>query len=159
MEDYEIGAEDDVEALLSGDFEFGAARRQTVARGQGNRLVQKNPPTRLRQQVIGYDSTSTIAAAASSTLTQRPQTIFRPERLVVPATIALAFLITDIKVGKNSQLVAAGSIPAAAFSEASTAVSLKMDTCPVGGDISLSVTNFSAGAVRFLGALFGDSAE
>jgi hypothetical protein len=85
--------------------------------------------------------------------------IFRPDRLVVPASLADSFVINDIKVGKNSQMVNGVAIPAAAFSNTAVGVRLKMDTAQISQDVLLSVTNISAAAARFIAALIGPSVE
>tara|TARA_R100001244_G_scaffold132394_1_gene108869 strand:- start:14648 stop:15295 length:648 start_codon:yes stop_codon:yes gene_type:complete len=137
------------------------ARAQAMAVREVNQgtLLKKTGPTKSREFAIGFDSGTTIAAGASATLTQRPQIIFRPERIVVPASLASFFLINDVKVGKNSQLVSAGAIPAATFSETAFGVRLKMDTVQISQDLIMLVTNIDVGAQRFLGAMIGESVE
>lgn len=112
-----------------------------------------------RLLILGFDSVTTIAAGASAIITQRPQVLFQPSRVVVPSSIAPSFLINDLKIGKNSQFTASGSLPAAVFSELSVGVALAMDAATVAQDISLNVTNTSAGALRFTAAMIGESCE
>ena len=140
-----------------------AARAAAVAKAvkkveQGS-LLKQTRPTKSREFPVGFDSVATIAAGASATLTQRPQIIFRPERIVVPAAVAAFFQINDVKVGKNSQLVSAGAIPAATFAETAFGVRLKMDTVQVSQDLILLVTNIDVAARRFLAAMIGESVE
>lgn len=140
------------------------ARRATViakavrAVEQGS-LLKKTRPTKSREFPVGFDSVTPIAAGASATLTQRPQIIFRPERIVVPAAVAAFFQINDVKVGKNSQLVSAGAIPAATFAETAFGVRLKMDTVQISQDLILLVTNIDIAARRFLASMIGESVE
>lgn len=122
-------------------------------------LLKKTKPTKSREFPIGFDSVATIAAGAAATLTQRPQIIFRPERIVVPAAVAAFFQITDVRVGKNSQLVSAGAIPAATFAETAFGVRLKMDTVQISQDLILQVVNIDVAARRFLAAMIGESVE
>lgn len=129
---------------------------KTVEQGS---LLKQTRPTKSREFPVGFDSVATIAAGASATLTQRPQIIFRPERIVVPAAVAAFFQINDVKVGKNSQLVSAGAIPAATFAETAFGVRLKMDTVQVSQDLILLVTNIDVAARRFLAAMIGESVE
>ena len=129
---------------------------KTVEQGS---LLKKTRPTKSREFPVGFDSVATIAAGASATLTQRPQIIFRPERIVVPAAVAAFFQINDVKVGKNSQLVSAGAIPAATFAETAFGVRLKMDTVQISQDLILLVTNIDVAARRFLAAMIGESVE
>ncbi len=122
-------------------------------------LLRKTAPTKSREFPIGFDSVATIAAGASATLTQRPQIVFRPERIVVPAAVAAFFQITDVKVGKNSQFVSSGAVPAATFAETAFGVRLKMDTCQISQDLIIEVTNIDVAARRFLASMIGESVE
>jgi hypothetical protein len=169
--DYEVG-QDDVEALL-GAAKRAARRRGLPARrggrpmmsphrglwGGGKTVVQERRPTKDREWAVGFDSGVAIAAGASATITQRPQVLFRAERLVIPATTAASFLISDIKVGNKSQTVSSGSLPAAAFSETAFGVRLLLDTCAVAMDLVLIVNNFSALAARFVAAMVGKAVD
>ena len=132
---------------------------EAVKRVESGTLLRKTVPTKSREFPIGFDSVSTIAAGATATLTQRPQIIFRPERIVVPAAVAAFFQISDVKVGKNSQLVSAGAIPAATFAETAFGVRLKMDTVQVSQDLILIVINIDVAARRFFAAIIGESVE
>ena len=149
-----VGYDDDVVGAAP------AARRLAPMPGypQGQQLRVK-APTSAREYVMGIDSVATIAAAATSSLTSRPQVVFRPDRLVVPSTIAGSFLINDLKVGKNSQFVNGTAVPAEAFTQGAVGVRLKMDTTQISQDILISVTNISAGALRFNAALIGPAVE
>lgn len=161
---YEMGedmwdAGDDVEALLGysrlPQVQRALARRggrypaptQRVAPG----LLAKIPET-AREWTIGFSSTSAVTkSGGTAIITQRPQQLFRPERVIVPASINTAagapgFLINDIKVGNVSQLLTAGSVPAAMFEQTAFGVRLLMDTCNPAIDLVLSVTNAGATA-------------
>lgn len=127
----------------------------------GKKLVQTRGPTKSRQYVLGYASAS-LAAAGTETITRRPQVPFKGRRLVVADTAVGgpdAFTITDIRVGKNSQLVTTDAIPAAAFSSSSFGVDLDLDTCQVTMDLSIAVSNISAAAATFRAAMIGDAIE
>jgi hypothetical protein len=156
------------ENLLYGDDiigydEIGAAaparRLAPSANYPSGMGLRTTAPTRAREYVMGVDSVATIAAAATLAVAARPQVVFRPDRIVIPASIADAFIINDIKVGKNSQLAGGGAVPAAAFANTAVGVRLKLDTAQISQDILISVTNVSAGAVRFLAALIGPAVE
>lgn len=125
---------------------------------QGTVLSQYQP-TRGRQLILGFSSTGTVAAGATVDIIQRPQLTFRPERIFIPAAIGANFNVADLRIGKNSQFLSAGAVPAAVFSETSFGVRLKMDTCQIAQDIDLRVTNISAGALNFFAAMIGDSVE
>lgn len=125
----------------------------------GHLGVVEREATRARDYPIGFDSVATVAATAASTLSATPQVVFKPQRLIIPAAIADNFVITDLKVGKNSQLAATGNIPAATFVAGAFDVKLNLDTCQIAMGISLSVTNISGAAVRFLACMIGPAVE
>jgi hypothetical protein len=179
-DDYYDDEDDDLAALLGaqrspwsrrGKVRGGARRRQTgltrraiavakaVKKVEQGTLLSKTPPTKSREFPIGFDSVANIAAAATATLTQRPQIVFRPERIVVPAAVAAFFQITDVKVGKNSQFVSSGAVPAATFAETAFGVRLKMDTCQISQDLIIDVTNIDIAAHRFMASMIGESVE
>jgi len=122
-------------------------------------LVKERSPTKARELVLGFDSVANVAAAATANITSRPQVVFRPDRLVVAESIAASFLVNDLRVGKNSQLISGTAVPAEACSSRSVGVGLKCDTAQVSQDIVLNVTNVSLGALRFNAALIGPSLE
>lgn len=170
--DYEIGDDDvvgdELDALLGDDYEVGArrrapqramARRAAPVRTSSGSVIRQSTPTKSREYVMGFDSVSTVAAAATANVTAQPQVVFRPERLVVSSAIASSFLINDFKVGKNSQLAASGAIPADAFTPNAFGVRLKCDTAQISNVITLNVSNISGGALRFTAALFGEAVE
>lgn len=104
---------------------------------------------------IGFDSVSPVAPGARAIMRAQPQALFRGQRLIVPTSIARHFVINDIRVGRNSQFVAAGSVPAETFSEDAYGVRLKMDTCQISQEIFLEVTNISDEPHRFLASIVG----
>ena len=126
---------------------------------QSSRMVQKKEPTRTRELVLGFDSVANVAAGATVDVTSRPQVVFRPDRIVVPATIAPNFLIVDVRVGKNSQFTAAQPVPAEVFSQGGFQVGMKMDTAQISQDIVMRVTNTSLAVLRFNAAMIGPALE
>jgi hypothetical protein len=160
------GGGDDVESLLAASMGGARARgrlaRALLARrlGQRGAVVTTRGPTKSREFPIGFDSGPVlIVAGAATQIISRPQVPFRPERFVVPSDIAGSFTIDDIKVGKDSQLVATGPIPARIFEEGSFGVRLSMDTAQVANDITVSATNVSLAAARFRAAMIGTAVE
>jgi hypothetical protein len=112
-----------------------------------------------KDYALGFGSTL-VKANSSANINAQPQVAFRPERLVIPASIADDFIITDIKVGKNSQLVSTGAIPAAAFaSSRSEANRMRMDTAQISMFVTVSVTNTSDMDRHFQGVIFGPSVD
>jgi hypothetical protein len=75
-------------------------------------------------------------------------------RLEVPPDVAENFLLTDIKVGKNSQFYSLGAVPLSAFAaDAGKFLKLEVDPWPVGLFLTLSVTNKDRNARNFQGAV------
>jgi hypothetical protein len=153
----------------SGDDMVGAAKRrraksqavkQALMRKRigAGALLRSLAPRSSREYVIGLGST-TIPGGAAANIGVQPQVLFRPERIVIPSTIAADFLITDIKVGKNSQLVAPGAIPATVFAENAFGVRLKMDTSQIAQFVTISVQNQNAASRNFQGAIIGPAVE
>ena len=128
-----------------------------VKETQGSVLVREEGYSEGRTLVIGFEFLA-IAAGASATVTQRPQVLFRPQRVVVPSAVAPNFTITDIKVGNKSQLVSSGPVPAEAFAQTSFGVQMKMDTCQVSMDLIIEVTNISGAPDDFRAAIYGSAA-
>jgi hypothetical protein len=121
-------------------------------------LLRSVSPRSSREYALGLGSTS-VTGNSSANINVQPQVIFRPERLVVPSNVAVDFLITDIKVGKNSQLASTGALPAVMFTETAFGVRLKMDTAQISMFVTISVTNQNANARNFQGGLVGPAVE
>ena len=140
----------------------GGARQAALAVkvAEDSALVRRKPYTSSREWVLGFDSGSTdVPAAGSATIISRPQVVFRPERLAVASATASSFLITDLKIGKNSQFLSGDPVPAEAFANISVGVGMKMDTAVVNQDISIAVSNISGSGARFLAGLYGTAIE
>jgi len=127
-------------------------------RVQEGNIVRDVSPTKAREYVIGFGVTS-VAGSGTANVTQRPQVLFRPERIVIPSNVALDFMLSDVKVGKNSQFTANAEVPAVVFTETSFGVRLKMDTCQISMDITIGVRNTSANARNFTAAIVGPAVE
>lgn len=135
---------DALDQVLSGadDGYVGAARRAQV---------RQTSPTKLKRLPLGIGSTS-VAANNAAVITVTPQLPFKLERFMSQST---GLLITDIKVGTNSQLVGSGSIPIEIFARDTQGMELKGDTAVPGVDIALMVSNGTAGALTCAGAYIG----
>lgn len=139
-----------------------AALQQAMAfkQAQAGALLKTMNPTKARKQVLGMVSNGTIAASGTATITARPQTFaFKPERVVIPATVGPDFTLQDIKVGNISQLVQSGDLPAEAFSQTAFGVEMDMDTVQTSQDFIINVTNISGGARTFRAMILGRSAN
>ena len=79
--------------------------------------------------------------------------------VVVGATGAANFLITDIKIGNTSMLLNSNGIPAEAFTPDAVGVHLRFKTAQPAQDCVLDVTEILAAQTRFLAVLTGTVAE
>ena len=117
------------------------------------RLVAEEP-THERQFPIGF-ARENIAPSDEEDIEVKPQVYFRGERLALPPTIARFFDILDIKVGKDSQLAATGSMPGESFSALSVGVRMELDTAKPGIVITLRVRNVDTVAHDFKAVMYG----
>jgi len=124
---------------------------------RGPRLVPDHP-RRARQFPIGFVKT-TILPGAVEDIEVKPQVHFRGERLAVAPSIARFFSVVDIKVGKDSQLAAAGEMPAESFSALAVGVRLELDTAQPGIVIIIKVRNTDAAPHNFEAVLYGTVLE
>ena len=106
----------------------------------------------------------------------------RPRFLVVPSLVGIDFAIRDIKIGKNSQMVATGDVPALAFAgdldvhevggelvvgeslpfervKLDHPIPIKFDDCEREMVISLLVWNMNACARNFMAVFYGELLE
>jgi len=127
----------------------------TVTMPTGGKYRQTGP-VKERQLTLGIDSGPTpIASGSQQDVVLAPQVIFRGERLIVPETIADFFTIDDIRIGKDSQFGAAGSVPAAVYANVTVGANLNLDLATVGMQIVIVVTNVSPDPQRFRAGLIG----
>jgi len=105
--------------------------------------------------ILNLGSTK-VEADKSANIGIQTQVPFRPSMLVIPPHVSPNFIITDIKVGKNSQFASASPLPATAFAlPDGTPIPLRMDTASPAMWIILSVSNTSSKATNFEATLVG----
>jgi hypothetical protein len=122
--------------------------------------VVDEQPTHTREFPIGFTSVTPIAALTTPGIEVKPQVLFRGERLAVPNSIVLNFAVSDIKVGKDSQLAAPGSMPSECFSNISVGVRMQLDTAEPGITITLFMNNTDPNnAHNFSSVLYGTVIE
>lgn len=161
-----IGDAVDEIMAIAGDDDGGSGltsdeKKQIIQRVMAKNalIVKDSKPTHARRFPLGFVSNGTILAGDSATITSRPQVLFKGERLVVPSDVAGDFVIDDVKVGKDSQFVAEGAIPARVLQENAVDVYFELDTAQISQDISISVTNIGGAPRTFRAALIGKAAE
>lgn len=121
-------------------------------------IVRDVNPSKSREYVVGFDVTP-VTGLGSQPIAKQPQVLFRPERIIVPSNVAFDFMITDVKIGKNSQFTASGEVSAVTFIESAFGVRLKMDTCQISMQIIISVRNLSANDRNFMASIIGPAVE
>jgi hypothetical protein len=113
--------------------------------------VERAAPPKLQLQTklfpLGFPST-VVHGEENASISAQPQIPFRGEDLMVTfigpegEDCSANVVITDLKVGKNSQLVAANPLPGASFSPtASRRPLLHFDTADVAQFITMSISN------------------
>ena len=100
-----------------------------------------------------------VAGGTSATITARPQALYRPERFVIPASLAPSFAITDIKVGNVSQLPNTGDIPGELFAQNGVDCTIEFDTVNPAIDLLVVATNLTGGNLTFRGAFIGTNVQ
>lgn len=106
------------------------------------------------ESLVGLGNT-VVPGLSSCNVCVQPLIRFRLDRLEIPPEVAPDFFVTDIKVGRNSQLVSVGGIPATTFSLASRSVRIRSDVCSIAMYVTISVTNQREDARPFQGVLVG----
>jgi hypothetical protein len=129
---------------------------QTVDISVTGRTVK--PPVRAeRISALGLGSTL-VQPKASAKISVQPACVFKPRHLVVPSEVADQFDVTDLQVGKNSELAVPGypaAVPAKVFAETAEPIELKLSTLQVCTFASVWATNLSDRPACFEGALVG----
>lgn len=110
------------------------------AYGSGHIGMTYHDPCEVREFPISH-SNPVVPAGQSVNIESKPQVMFRGERLAVPASIVANFDIVDVKIGKDSQLAADGTLPGECFSNLSVGVRMLLDTAEPGILIVLRVLN------------------
>lgn len=159
------GQDDDLDFLLAGDnaadAESETVREQAKAQilARNGVILRNTKPTSARIFPLGFLSDEAVPAGDSVVITTRPQVIYRGELVVIPSDIAGDFQIDDVKIGKDSQLVAEGPLPGRCLQEDSVNVPLQLDTAQIGIDISLAVTNIGGAPRTFRALMVGRAIE
>ena len=103
---------------------------------------------------IGLGSTL-VYGVSSAYINVQPSEDFHLDRLIISSDVAKYFLVTDIKVGSESQFQSPGCIPGLSFTENVFAIKLKGDMVRPSQFITVSVTNQAPNGCNFQGVLIG----
>lgn len=165
--DDEAGADEDLAILGADDLAIlGAAlrgkgkgkamlRRAIAARKlAGAQVMSPKKPTSAGVQSIGFFQAA-VAAGAQATITTQPQTWFKPQRLVIPDSIAPFFTVDNILVGNISQFPSPVPLPGEGFIPAAVAVVMDLTTCNPALNLTVVVTNISGVPQNFRAMFVG----
>lgn len=158
------------------DYAFGASRALVVGADPGSALanpgqvatalasrhsamVVPRQVTKAREYPLGFPTTTVAGGNTTATISASPQVPFRGRRLIIPSDIAGAFLVNDLKVGKNSMFPTSNPVPARAFTELGVGTDLNLDTAQISQLISLSVQNTSGSSQDFNACIIGTAVE
>lgn len=122
--------------------------------GYPKRRLVAEEPTHERQFPIGFIRED-IDPGEEVDIEVKPQVFFRGERLALPPSTARHFDIMDIKVGKDSQLAATGTMPGESFSALAVGVRMELDTAKPGIVITLRVRNVDTIPHDFKAVMYG----
>lgn len=157
-----LGAElgDDLDEILGADVILGGkasrARSQLArlqaARAAGGVMLSRRQNRDAQEQVLPFPATN-VALSSTATILAFPQRKFRTERFVVSSQIAEFFTINDLRIGRESMMVAVGQAPAQGFAEVGVGVRLRGYTANLGNTIGLDVTNIDATAAHVFYAM------
>lgn len=126
----------------------------------GPPVLVQSPPTQARQLPLGVASTLLTANGGTANITSSAQMIFRPLRLFFFETITLATTITNIVIGPDTQLVNPSiGLPTQAFANNATDSLINFDTCDIGQNFQVSVSNASTTQVTFSGMVIAVAAR
>lgn len=104
--------------------------------------------------LIGLGSTCVAGVSSANINVQSYACLVKPVRLEIPSEVAADFLITDLKVGKNSQFISPGAIPMSTFNNNRFKyLKIDMDVLQLTMFFTVSVTNINASARNFQGVL------
>ena len=110
-----------------------------------------------RGQWVGIPATAFTAAGQTKVVEVKVSRACKPKRLVIPASIADNFILTNITILNRDQNLGNGPIPCEVFSQDAKTSDVEFDTVPQNGAINLSVTSVAAGT--FSGAFQVASVE
>jgi len=134
---YEILGYDDYD-LMGDEYDEVGRRKRRVRKPK----IKRRAYSRARRQLLPFGDTGDLAAGNSIDLLGNPQVPFKPERLVIQETTATGgTIVSDIKVGKNSQFISAGTFPASLFQGNSNEGLFQFDTARPGIDIVITILN------------------
>lgn len=136
------------------EHEHHEHHHEAAHHGGRHMRVVKEDPKHQRQFPIGFQFDQ-VQPGDEEDIEVKPQVLFRGERLAIAQSTARYFDVLDIKVGKDSQLAATGSLTGEAFETRAVGVRMELDTAAPGIVITLRVKNIDTAAHDFKAVLYG----
>jgi hypothetical protein len=159
----DILGDDSAAAILGAALQAkGKAGKKLLAKaiasrrlGSSQMLVSKKAGSAGVQCIGFWAGAAGVAAATQAVITTQPQTWFKPQRLVIPDTIAPFFTVDNIIVGNKSQLPSPIPLPGETFVPGAVAVVMDLDTVNPALNLTLMVTNISGVVQNFRATFVG----
>ena len=104
--------------------------------------------------LIGLGSTLVAGVSSANIFAQSCVDPLRPVRLEIPPEVARDFMLTNLRVGRNSQFISPGCIPLSSFNDNRFHyLKLEMDVLQASQFLTVSVTNISTFARNLQGVV------
>jgi hypothetical protein len=128
-----------------------AMMRQLAARNAA--LLVDRPLNRARELPLGFpvatlDSGGTASSPTAALSLTAPQVLYRGRRLFVTPSAMGVCIVQDLKIGKDSQLVAAEPLPAEMFSPLSFGGDMNLDTAQISMIVALFLGNIGTAGIN-----------
>ena len=117
-------------------------------------ILSSRGPSSAGVQAIGFFQAA-VAAGTQAIITTQPQTWFKPQRLVVPGSIAPFFTIDNLIVGNKSQFPSPIPLPAETVIPEAQAVVMDLDTVNPALNMTVVATNISGVPQNFRATFVG----
>jgi hypothetical protein len=121
--------------------------------GSANIMAPRGPSSS-GVQAIGFFQAA-VGAGLQAIITTQPQTWFKPQRLIVPGSIAPFFTIDNLIVGNKSQFPSPVPLPAEGFIPEAQAVVMDLDTVNPALNMTVVATNISGVPQNFRAMFVG----
>jgi hypothetical protein len=122
-------------------------------------IVTKQDPTEARLEPLGCNFLALIGVGVVVPATVAPQKTYKPERFVVPPSVAPDFLIQSIFIGVYLQSPATGAISAESFLPDAIYTNVDFTTCQISQSITVNAQNTGGAPRNFLSTFFGRSIQ
>jgi hypothetical protein len=160
-EDLAVLGQDDAMAILGAALRAkGKAGKSLLAKTiaarklGGAQVLSPRKPGSSGVQPIGFFQAA-VAAGTQATVTTQPQTWFKPQRLIVPDSIAPFFTIDNIVIGNISQFPSPVPLPGEMFVPAAQAVVMDLATVNPALNLTIVATNISGVPQNFRAGFIG----